>query len=343
MPEFFNKLLNIWLVVVLVLLLSLQTFTLRGEVLYADAPVTTDSPTGYLPDEEVYRAEPLGDFESITIPLKRAGRLLLIETQVDGQSGNFVFDTGATGLVLNRTYFREYKAMNVETAHGITGRVGLVERIKVDRIDIGDLYYVNQTADMADLGHIENQRGVRILGLFGFDMIKGFEIEIDFAGNQLRLHRITKKGAKLDASSQSFKPDCVLPIIGRRDVVIVKGLIGENELNFCLDTGAETNAISARVGDEVLNEVSITRRTNLRGAGSSRREVLFGQLNQLTVGPKQFSSLDVVITPLDHLSEAYGTRIDGMLGFSFLENCIVCINLRKKEVGFKFKTKGDEE
>ncbi|HAQ64635.1 MAG TPA: hypothetical protein DCR43_02070 [Bacteroidales bacterium] len=342
MSEIFNKLLIPKSVILLLLSLSVLANPLPGEGLSPEDIIAARSPIRLLPDEVVYHAEPLGDFESITIPLKRAGRLLLIETQVDGQTGNFVFDTGATGLVLNRTYFRDYKAMNEETAHGITGQLGLVERIKVERIDIGDLYYVNQTADMADLGHIENQRGVRILGLFGFDMIKGFEIEIDFSGNQLHLHRINKKGMKLDASAELFKPDCVLPIIGRRDVVIVKGQVGDAELNFCLDTGAETNALSARVGDDVMKEVNIMRRTNLRGAGSSKREVLFGQLNHLTVGPKQFSNLDVVVTPLDHLSDVYGTRIDGMLGFSFLEDCVVCINLRKKEVGFKFKKKGDE-
>lgn len=292
-----------------------------------------------VPDEIIYRAEPLGDFESLTIPLKRAGRLLLIEATVDGQQGNFVFDTGATGLVLNRTYFRDYQAMNRETAHGITGQLGLVERIKVDRVGIGDLYYLNQVADMADLGHIENQRGAKILGLFGFDMIKAFEIEIDFVQSQLRLYRIDKKGDKLDAHSNRFAADCVLPIIGRKDVVIVKGEIGGEELRFCLDTGAETNALSSKADDQILEQVSITRRSTLRGAGSSGREVLFGTLNGLKVGDKQFSGLDVVITPLDHLSEVYGTSIDGMLGFSFFQNCVVCVNLKKKEVAFRFKSK----
>lgn len=306
-------------------------------------PVTKGCPLRPPPDDEVYRAEPLGDFESITIPLKRAGRLLLIEACVDGQNGNFVFDTGATGLVLNRTYFRDYHAIDQESAHGITGQVGQVERVRADRIDIGDLYYKNQLADMADLGHIENQRGARILGLFGFDMIKGFEIEINFADNQLILHRINKQGAKLDVAAGRFLSDCVLPIIGRRDVVIVKARVADKDLNFCLDTGAETNALSAQSGDDVLKQVAISRRTTLRGAGSSRREVLFGQLNGLGVGEKQFSNLDVVITSLSHLSEVYGTRIDGMLGFSFLENCVVCINLRKKEVAFKFNSKMEQK
>jgi len=54
--------------------------------------------------------EPMGNFQSITIPLKRAGRLFLIEATIDDQEGNLVFDTGSSGLVLNKTYFRKYTA-----------------------------------------------------------------------------------------------------------------------------------------------------------------------------------------------------------------------------------------
>jgi len=37
--------------------------------------------------------DPLGDFLSITIPLKRVGRLFLIEANIDNQVGNLIFDT----------------------------------------------------------------------------------------------------------------------------------------------------------------------------------------------------------------------------------------------------------
>ncbi|HNW53091.1 MAG TPA: hypothetical protein PKN21_02430, partial [Bacteroidales bacterium] len=49
-------------------------------------PVHTRLPE--FPLMKILSDEPLGDFQSITIPLKRAGRLFLIEAQVDGQIGN---------------------------------------------------------------------------------------------------------------------------------------------------------------------------------------------------------------------------------------------------------------
>ena len=46
--------------------------------------------------------------DSLIIPLRRVGRLFLLEAQVDDQIGNLIFDTGAMGLVLNKIYFRNH-------------------------------------------------------------------------------------------------------------------------------------------------------------------------------------------------------------------------------------------
>jgi hypothetical protein len=52
-------------------------------------------------------AGPLGELESVIIPLKRVGRLFMIEARIDNIVGNFLFDTGSAELVLNSTYFRK--------------------------------------------------------------------------------------------------------------------------------------------------------------------------------------------------------------------------------------------
>lgn len=57
--------------------------------------------------------------DSVVIPLKRAGRLLLIDARVEDQTGNLVFDSGANGLVLNSTYFRDH----VGTEGAATGEI----------------------------------------------------------------------------------------------------------------------------------------------------------------------------------------------------------------------------
>ena len=102
--------------------------------------------------------------DSVVIPLKRAGRLLLIEASVDGETGNLVFDTGANGLVFSSTYFRNHVRSEVSSSNSINGPVGTVEQITIDKIEFANLTYKKIRADMTNLGHIENSRGIKIPG-----------------------------------------------------------------------------------------------------------------------------------------------------------------------------------
>jgi len=280
--------------------------------------------------------------DSVIIPLKRAGRLLLIEANVDGETGNLVFDTGANGLVFNSTYFRNHVRSDVSNPNGITGSVGTVEQITIDKVEFANLTYKKVRADMTNLGHIENSRGIKILGLFGFNMIRDFEIIIDIKGNQLKLYRIDKTGNRVVSNQYKIRPDYSQLFQTNSNILFLSGKIGGKTLNFCFDTGSETNVINSYSSKNILNTMTITRRSNLRGAGSSRSEVLFGRMNDFTLGSKQINGMETVISNLEALSEAYGTKIDGMLGFNFIEQGIVCINFVKRHFSIQF-TKGVEK
>ena len=274
--------------------------------------------------------------DSIIIPLKRAGRLFLIEAIIDEEPGNLIFDTGATGLVLNRAYFRNHVRLDNKESTGITGSVGGVDMVTVNEVKISDLSFKYVTAGLADLGHIENRRGIKVLGLFGFDKLKEFEIILDFRHNRLRLNRIDKKGDYMNSFAQLFKPDCIQKIEVSKNVLFVKGMIGGKMLRFCLDTGAETNAVSIDAPKAVLNSITITRTTKLRGTGAIINEVLYGTMNDFMYAGKSLSGMETIITNLDNLSEAYGTHIDGVLGCDFLSQGMFCINFAKKQLGVRF-------
>lgn len=278
--------------------------------------------------------EPLGLFSTITIPLKRAGRLFLIETTIDGQSGNLIFDTGASGLVLNKTYFRKYAAFEKNTGGGITGEMAKVEHIKVGRIDISDLYYENVPADLADLSHIENRRNIKVLGLMGINLIRQFEVTFDALHNELVLSRVDKAGNRLEPAKPGLNFDYRQKIDTQHDIILIEGRIGEKVLTFCLDTGAETNVLSAGLPKKVMSTVQITRRSNMVGSGSRGVEVLYGTMRELMFSKHQFGEMETVVRNMEAMSEAYGCTIDGMLGFDFWQKGIFCINFYTNEISF---------
>ena len=278
--------------------------------------------------------------DSVIIPLKRAGRLLLIEAVIDNETGNLVFDTGASELIFNSTYFRNHSRSVAERSNGINGSIGSVEQTTIDKIEFAGLTYKKVKVDLTNLGHIENRRGIKILGLIGFNMMKDFEIIIDAKNNQLKLYRIDNAGKRISASKSDFKPDHSQKIWIGGNIVFLEGIIGAKKLNFCFDTGAETNVISSYSNKNILNTISITRRAGLSGAGSAGREVLYGKMNDFSIGNKQIKGMETIISNLESLSDAYGTKIDGILGFNFMEQGILCINFAKKQFCIQF-TKGE--
>jgi predicted aspartyl protease len=274
--------------------------------------------------------------DMVAIPLKNAGRLYMIEAMIDNQSGNLIFDTGATGLVMNRTYFRKYPKTERIKSAGITGAVGEVETINIGNIAISGLSFLNMPAGLADLGHIENRRGVKVLGLIGFECFRDFEVVIDAVNSELQLYRVDSKGNRTGNASRSFNADVSQPVEVVKNIIFINGTIGGKVLKFCFDTGAETNAISSHAPKAVLNTISVDRKSSLSGAGQKTVEVLFGTMNDFVFGGHHLKNMETIITHLDNLNEAYGVQIDGMLGYNFLNQGVICINLRKRQLGMKF-------
>jgi len=275
------------------------------------------------------------ELDSTTIPLKQAGRLFLIEASIDGQIGNFVFDTGSTSLVLNKTYFRNY-ARSGRSAGGISGTNSPVEHTRVRQLDFAGISLYNLNADIVSLGHIENRRGIRILGLLGMDVLKNFEMIIDFRAQTLVLHRINRKGDKINSEVEVFTPDLLCKVLSRNDIMYIKADVGGKTLDFCLDTGAESNILCSSCRKGILSTVNISRRTSLTGIGGQSADVFFGSMSDFNLNNTRFEPMQAIITSLAALSATYDFPIDGVLGYDFFAKGTISINLVKRKLGIKF-------
>jgi len=274
-------------------------------------------------------------FDSLLIPLKRAGNLLLIEVIIDGEYGNLIFDSGAAAeLVLNQTYFRNHRKCGSKQ---ITGINGLAERIDVITVD--SLVMCEQTssgikADLLDLSHIENSKGIKVLGFFGLQLLNEFEIVLNIDKQELQLFRTDRKGNSNNPNTVVF--DYSQRITISNNVLFLWAFVGGKELRFCLDTGAETNVISNTTPKKVLSTVSINGRIKVSDAGSRNNEMLFGTMNDFMLGTQKIDNMKTVITGLGSLSEIYGIRIDGVLGYEFLIQGKIFINRKKQNFGICF-------
>ncbi|MFY7964116.1 MAG: hypothetical protein ACOVO1_04410 [Chitinophagaceae bacterium] len=281
---------------------------------------------------KIERAE--NDSSSFTMPFSRAGNLILLKAKVDSIEGNFVLDTGCPGLVLNITYFRDYpRTSEVEDDNkGITGAVANVEHTSIYEFNFGTLNLFNTKADLINLGHIENTKGVKILGLIGMSFIEDCEMIIDFENSLIHFHIIAKKEAKSyrhKMLSDTTKYNAI-PFDVTDNRIIVTTAFGIKKMKLIIDCAAETNVLDSRLPNSVLNNLAITGRVLLTGVGNKKIEALKGEIKDFKIGTKKVESLPFIVTNLEKTCFSYTGCVDGILGFDFL-------SLQK--IGFNFVTR----
>lgn len=310
---------------ILILFLSLHCIVSKC-IPVDDPPDKTGSLHLFLVDPVV-----TSDSSSCIIPFTRAGNLIVVKGKADTTEGNFILDTGAPGLVLNITYFRNYSAYVKEgQTGGVTGSVSSVLQTTVDSFLFGPIKYFKIDTDLVNLGHIENTKGIKILGLLGMQLFKRFEMIIDYERNLIYLHLISRK-------DKSYKNEMlrdtsayhIYPIEIFENKILTTLFSGGKKLKFIIDTGAESNVLDSRLPNKVLSNVVVTRRVLLSGSGNSKTEALYGDLRNSKIGNQVLSNLPVLITNLEKMCYSFDACINGMLGFEFL-------SLHK--IGFNFVT-----
>lgn len=298
----------------------------------------------FLPRNEKSLDDPMpqGDFDVLAIPLKRVQNLFLIEARVDTVVGNFILDTGAPNLVLNKTYFTKGRPSPGTSQYGVTGGANTVLNTTVDSLVINELFYTNVDADIINLGHLEDARGVKIIGLLGASLFSNMELELDLRNNMLYLYKLDDDDNRV-TGKHTDTADLEIDLTDYNDIIFLETRIANKKLRFCLDTGAERNVLSNAVSNKILSHFTLTTSGNLAGSGNSGQLVLNGVIDSITIGTKSFGNMPFLLTSLGYLELVYGTQLNGILGYDFLSKGKTVINMRKKKLSMYFYTQEDNE
>ncbi|MET0464031.1 MAG: pepsin/retropepsin-like aspartic protease family protein [Chitinophagaceae bacterium] len=313
-----------------------KTAPVKTALLQKQRPDAADSLA--LPGAAIrFKVDPIVSTDSSTciIPFTRVGNLIVIKGSADGLEGNFILDTGAPRLVLNMTYFRDYPMLaGEEEAGGITGGSSGNSPTALKKFDFGPVHYDRIEADRVNLGHIENTKGIKILGLMGVQLFKQFEMILDYEKSLIYLHLITRKEASsyrsemLADTSQynEFQIDLL------EDKLITYAEMVGKKLTFVIDTGAESNVLDSRLPNKIFENVAITRRILLTGSGNKKVEALYGDMKNMKLGKLDIATLPVLVTNLEKMCFSYNKCLDGMLGFDFLSMHKIGFNFVKRKM-----------
>jgi hypothetical protein len=268
----------------------------------------------------------------VRVPITRIGNLILVEAKIGNQTGFFVLDTGAPYLVLNETYFRDLVVANQRTYTDVNGQSRSANVTYVPKLELRSLYYKNLRADLANLASIENSRGVKVLGLMGINLFLDLEMHLNIKEQVLELQKVDKKGIPLLPTLICEKA-LQMPFSLKNRVILVEARLKSQTLKFCFDSAAEVTGLSTGLSDEIYSSIVFEKQIDLIGSSGATNRVLYGRLNGLEIGVP-INGCNAIITNLSELSKAYGTALDGMIGYDLLKQGIVILNFKTETFTF---------
>ncbi|WP_138434381.1 pepsin/retropepsin-like aspartic protease family protein [Winogradskyella algicola] len=271
------------------------------------------------------------------IPFKVVDQLIVVEIEILNEVGDFIVDTGSETLILNSAHFKPTRKYGDDGKQksGVNENIEDVKEKHLSLLSINEINLEKLNADVVDLSHIEKTKKIKLLGIIGYNVLKDFEIFIDMHLNQLTLTRIDKKGNK--CSNKVYAETIVdsIDFILKKHTIILDAYVGDKKVQFGLDTAAEYNQLNKDLDSEILDYFYPSRELKLTGASGKKKKVLAGKLYRVKLNDSiYFGPMKTVLANLKKMNTAFGTNLDGILGFEFFMQKRTIINYRKKKLYF---------
>ena len=281
-------------------------------------------------------AEILSEYTA-RIPFKVIDHLIVVEAELLNKKGNFIIDTGSESLILNKVHFDFNKLINKKNnrTSGVLSTIDNPLERKLKDFVIQSLSLSNVKSDVIDLSHIEATKKMNLLGIIGFNILKDYEVFIDLYLNQITLSKVDTLGNKLDEKVYLEKITDSVDFTLKNHCIVLNGQVNNQSVKFALDSGAEYNQINKSVNKKVLKFFKPKKRLILSGASDHKIEVLAGKLHRVKLSETiYFGPMYTVLTNLRQMNEAFGTDVDGVLGYELFHQKRTIINYKKEKLYF---------
>ena len=188
---------------------------------------------------------------------------------------------------------------------------------------------------LLDLSHIEKSKKMSLFGVIGYNVLKDYEIFIDFYLKQITLSKIDNDGNKIDNLPYLEKITDTLSFVLRKHMVVLNSYVNNQKLKFGLDTGAEMNLLDNSVPKKVMANFKTPKQITVIGADKQKSKVLAGKLHKVKLSNTIYCGpMKTIVSNMRNMSTAYGTKLDGILGYEFIATRRMILNYKKKKLYF---------
>ena len=251
--------------------------------------------------------------------------LILLPVEVNGEGPfEFILDTGAGTSLLSSELGKklDIKILGSKEGQSAGGAISValaklsslaVASVKLDNIDVG----------VVDLSQIGKTVGAEIDGDLGYNFLKHFRITLDYRRNEIRLDdpkRFEPAGRSRAVTEVALR----LASPAKPLILVDVYANGRGPFQFAIDTGTSTTAITPELAKQLgVANSPIGPATT----GGAQVDVTAGFLPSFQVGGASIANLTVVVADFfAMLSNAIGTKLDGIVGYNFLRNYKVVLD-----------------
>ncbi len=262
----------------------------------------------------------------IILPIHLVGKSVFVEATVNGKTGYYLFDSGAPNLILNSQYFQNDDALLIETGlMGFNGEALTTKSLWVKAFSLGGISFESNYALLIDLSPMERIKHIRIDGIIGYEVIKYMVWKLDFDRKELQLMPSI-------AQHTSSPPTDSIDLYFSGHIPYIKVNLSGKRLRLGIDTGAERNLLQ----DKLLDSACFRQRGLLRMAGltADEQRLRVGFVSNFSAGNLQADSLEVALADLRQFNAELPTRLDGLLGISFLKGHHIAISYQQSKLYF---------
>ena len=182
-----------------------------------------------------------------------------------------------------------------------------------------------------DLSRLERSLGQPILGLIGYNTLRGIEIQIDFIQETIDQLQLSKEGIPISASPESH-PDYSLSFKKVKYLPVIDAFMGNQRFSLMLDSGAASSLMDIKHKKALESQALQKRKVHIAGLFSKPREVSAYTLQDLNIdGQLNITFWHTTLYDLAHLRE-HGLYIDGIVSLSFFRFEKISLNYKRKQL-----------
>jgi len=260
------------------------------------------------------------DDSRVSIPFQVINGLIIVEAEIDDEVGNYIFDTGAEELILNKEV-----SSGKTMFSSINGEIA-TEEVDINLLRIGNLTHSKIKAYSADLGSMESYLNISLQGVIGCNLFIPRKVKIDFNSNEITL----SSADDLTTGRENFVsfemvdgvPVCPISIKGQ-------------EFLFGFDTGATMHVLDRKILSKIKESVLETGMETYVTTGTGEKTVnKIISINDFILGNKSIVNGHFLSQDLSEFNQSMESPISGVLSLTALEANDIVIDLQQKRIYF---------